>query len=190
MSEDPVPYRIEPIALSDESTVVAEYLCDRVRETAYQSEAELENDFIKLLELQAYEYLKITSEKDLITNLRCQLEKLNRITFSDAEWEHFFSTCIAGANDGIIEKTTRIQEDHIQVLKRDDGTVKNIYLIDKQHIHNNSLQVINQYEAEGARANRYDVTVLVNGLPMVHVELKRRGVIFNEHKCKMKVGPK
>ncbi|MBN2785883.1 MAG: type I restriction endonuclease subunit R [Pontiellaceae bacterium] len=180
MSEDPVPYRIEPIALSDESTVVAEYLCDRVRETAYQSENELENQFIKKLELQAYEYLRITTEEDLIANLRRQLEKLNRITFSDAEWEHFFSTCVAGANDGIIEKTTRIQEDHIQVLKRDDGTVKNIYLIDKQHIHNNSLQVINQYETEGARANRYDVTVLVNGLPMVHVELKRRGVDIRE----------
>mgnify|MGYP000909604612 FL=1 len=180
MSEDLTPYRIEPIALSNESTVVAEFLPDRVRETAYQSEAELERAFIKQLQLQAYEYLPITSEADLTTNLRRQLERINRIDFSDAEWDRFFSTCIAGANDGIMEKTTRIQEDHIQVLKRDNGTVKNIYLIDKQQIHNNSLQVINQYEAEGSRANRYDVTVLVNGLPMVHLELKRRGVDIRE----------
>ncbi|MDK2963613.1 MAG: type restriction enzyme subunit [Verrucomicrobiota bacterium] len=180
MSEDPVVYRIEPIALSDESTVVAEFVPDRVRETAYQSEDALEKAFIRQLEQQAYDYLPITSEADLTANLRLQLEKLNKVTFSDAEWERFFSTCIAGANDGIIEKTARIQEDHIQVLKRDDGTVKNIYLIDKQRIHNNSLQVINQYEVEGARSNRYDVTVLVNGLPMVHVELKRRGVDIRE----------
>ena len=180
MSEELTPYRIEPIALSNESTVVAEFLPDRVRETAYQSEAELEKAFIKQLQLQAYEYLPITSEADLTANLRRQMEQLNKIAFSDAEWDRFFTTCIAGTNDGIVEKTTRIQEDHIQVLKRDDGTVKNIYLIDKQQIHNNTLQVINQYEVEGARANRYDVTVLVNGLPMVHVELKRRGVDIRE----------
>ncbi len=187
MSEDLKSCRYEPIALSSESTVVAEFLPEflGVREAVYQSEAELEKAFIKQLQVQAYEYLPITSEADLIANLRRQLEKLNKITFSDAEWERFFSTCIAGSNDGIIEKTARIQEDHIQVLKRDDGSIKNIYLIDKQHIHNNSLQVINQYEVPqgeqgAARANRYDVTVLVNGLPMVHVELKRRGVDIRE----------
>ena len=180
MSEDLTPYRIEPIALSNESTVVAEFLADGVRETSYQSEAELENAFIKQLQLQAYEYLPITSEVDLTSNLRRQLERLNKIAFSDAEWDRFFTTCVAGANDGIVEKTTRVQEDHIQVLKRDDGTAKNIYLIDKQQIHNNHLQVVNQYEVEGARVNRYDVTVLVNGLPMVHVELKRRGVDIRE----------
>ncbi|MBP1206160.1 type I restriction enzyme R subunit [Duganella sp. 1411] len=182
MSEDLKPFRYEPIALSNESTVVAEFQPDvpGVREPAYQSEAELEKEFIKLLQVQAYEYLPITSEGQLITNLRRQMEKLNKVTFSDAEWERFFSICITGANDGILEKTARIQEDHVQVLKRDDGTTKNIYLIDKANIHNNALQVINQYEVEAARANRYDVTVLVNGLPMVHVELKRRGVDIRE----------
>lgn len=181
MSEDLKPYRYEPIALSNESTVVAEFIPDHgVREAAYQSEAELEKTFINQLLVQAYEYLPITSEGELVVNLRLQLENLNKIEFSDAEWERFFSTCIASANDGIIEKTARVQEDHIQVLKRDDGSTKNIYLIDKQSIHNNSLQVINQYEVDGARANRYDVTVLVNGLPMVHVELKRRGVDIRE----------
>jgi type I restriction enzyme R subunit len=180
MSEGRAPYRIEPIALSSESTVVAEFRSSESRETTYQSEASLEKAFIEQLQIQAYEYLPINTEADLVANLRRQLEKLNRLAFSDAEWDRFFSTCIAGANDGIIEKTARMQEDHIQVLKRDDGTVKNIYLIDKRNIHNNSLQVINQYEVEGARANRYDVTVLVNGLPMVHVELKRRGVDIRE----------
>ena len=180
MSDDLTPHRIEPIALSDESTVVAEFSADDERKSAHQSEAELEKGFITQLRMQAYEYLPITSQADLIANLRRQLEKLNKITFSDAEWDRFFGTCVAGANDGIVEKTARIQEDPIQILKRDDGSAKNIYLIDKQHIHNNALQVINQYEVEGARANRYDVTILVNGLPMVHVELKRRGVDIRE----------
>jgi type I restriction enzyme R subunit len=181
VSEDLKPSRYEPIALSNESTVVAEFVRpDEVREERYQSEAELERDFIARLQVQAYEYLRIGSEADLIANLRRQLEALNRITFSDKEWQQVFGEKIAGANDGIIEKTARIQEDHVQVLKRDDGSTKNIYLIDKQSIHNNRLQVINQYEVEGKRANRYDVTVLVNGLPMVHIELKRRGVDIRE----------
>ena len=181
MSEDLKPYRYEPIALSNESTVVAEFVRpNEVREERYQSEAELERDFIARLQVQAYEYLRLTSEADLVANLRRQLETLNKITFSDREWQQFFGEKIAGANDGIVEKTARLQEDHIQVLKRDDGSTKNIYLLDKRSIHNNRLQVINQYEAEGARATRFDVTVLVNGLPMVHIELKRRGVDIRE----------
>lgn len=180
MDEDLKPRRYEPIALSSESTVVAEFVPDGLRDTSYQSETELEKALIGQLQTQAYEYLPIASEAELTTNLRRQLEALNKIEFSDAEWERFFGTCIAGANDGLIEKTARIQEDHVQVLKRDDGSSKNVYLIDKQSIHNNRLQVINQYEAAGARVNRYDVTVLVNGLPMVHVELKRRGVDIRE----------
>ena len=181
MSEDLKPHRYEPIALSSESTVVAEFVPEQgVREPGYQSEAALERDFIVQLQKQAYDYLPLTSEAALIANLRAQLEALNKIAFSDAEWQRFFGTCIAGANDGIVEKTARIQEDHVQLLKRDDGSTKNIYLIDKQNIHNNRLQAINQYEAEGARSTRFDVTVLVNGLPMVHVELKRRGVDIRE----------
>ncbi len=180
MTEELKPYRYETIALSHESTVVAEFLPDGARETAYQSEAELEKAFIEQLQAQAYDPLPIASEADLIANLRRQLERLNGIAFSEAEWERFFTTCLASANEGIVEKTARIQEDHVQVLKRDDGSVKNVYLIDKQRIHANALQVINQYEAEGGRANRYDVTVLVNGLPMVHIELKRRGVDIRE----------
>lgn len=176
---------ISPIAVSDESTVVAEYLADASTETAYESESELERKLIKQLQLQAYEYLPITSETQLIENLRSKLEKLNKVEFTDAEWQKFFEQSIAGMNDGIEEKTYRLHDDHVQNLKRDDGTTKNISLIDKSNIHNNSLQVINQYElgkGEGGAnyANRYDVTILVNGLPMVHIELKRRGVDIRE----------
>jgi type I restriction enzyme R subunit len=179
------PRNYEPIAVSSESTVVAEYIPDACTDLAYQSEAALERELIRLLESQAYEYLPITSEAQLIANLRAQLETLNRIAFTDDEWLRFFETSIAGKNDGIVEKTVRIQEDHVQVLRRDDGSTKNITLLDKQNIHNNRLQVINQYEIDrgegGANyANRYDVTVLVNGLPMVHIELKRRGVDIRE----------
>lgn len=172
--------RYEPIAVSSESTVVAEFVADPSQEPGYQSEAELERTFVGLLSEQAYEYLSLTSEGELIANLRTQLEALNTISFSDAEWERFFTERIAGAKDGPAEKTIRIQEDHIQLLRRDDGTTKNVALIDKANIHNNRLQVINQYEVTGTYANRYDVTVLVNGLPMVHIEIKRRGVDIRE----------
>ncbi|MFB9775052.1 type I restriction endonuclease subunit R [Brevibacterium otitidis] len=177
--------KYDPIAVSAESTVVSEYVQDAQQETAYQSEADLEREMIRLLESQAYEYVPVTSESQLVANLRSQLELLNNITFTDSEWESFFTKKIAGKNDGIVEKTARIQEDHVQILKRDDGSTKNITLLDKTNIHNNRLQVINQYErgrGEGGAkyANRYDVTVLVNGLPMVHIELKRRGVDIRE----------
>ncbi len=184
MSEGEVR-QFEPIAVSSESTVVAEFTPDTAVEAAYQSEAELEAAFIALLQEQAYEYLPITTESQLVSNLRTQLELLNSLTFSDEEWDRFFSERIAGERDGIVEKTARIQEDHVQLLRRDDGTSKNVMLLDKQHVHNNRLQVINQYEIGqgdgGAKySNRYDVTVLVNGLPMVHIELKRRGVNIRE----------
>ena len=169
------------VAGNPQSTVVAEYMPNKKRATHYQSEADLERAFIDLLETQAYEYLKITREEDLILNLRKQLEKLNNYQFSDAEWDHFFISELANPNQGIAEKTTTIQEDHVKNLKRKDGTVKNIYFIKKDNIHDNSLQVINQYATEdGQRANRYDVTILVNGIPMVHIELKRRGVAIAE----------
>ena len=172
------------VAENPQSTVVAEYRrpADRVTDgTSYQSEADLERAFIKQLETQAYEYLSITSENDLVLNLRRQLEKLNDFNFTDAEWDRFFISEIANPNQSIEEKTATIQEDHVKNLTRDDGSIKNIYLIKKDNIHDNSLQVINQYSTEdGQRANRYDVTVLVNGLPLVHVELKRRGVAIQE----------
>ena len=173
-------FRFEPIAVSSESTVVGEFEFEERKATSYQSEAQLEQAFIDLLSGQAYDYVSFTSEDELILNLRRSLELLNNITFSDVEWESFYKSSIAGERDGILEKTKRIQEDHVQVLKRDNGESKNIYLIDKQNIHNNKLQVMNQYEVTGRYENRYDVTILVNGLPLVHVELKRRGVDIRE----------
>jgi len=177
----PTNNRYNLVAENPQSTVVAEYQAAYRTARSYQSEAELECAFIEQLQSQAYEYLPITSEADLKLNLRKQLEKLNDFAFSDTEWERLFTGEIANPNQSIAEKTATIQEDFIKNLKRDDGTVKNIYLLRKDRIHDNSLQVINQYTTEdGQRANRYDVTVLVNGLPIVHIELKRRGVAIQE----------
>jgi type I restriction enzyme, R subunit len=179
---DKTPY-YKLVAQNPESTVVAKYVAggEISREASYQSEADLEKAFIDQLETQAYEYLSITAEADLISNLRTQLEKLNDFAFSDAEWAHFFESEIANPNQSIAEKTATIQEDYQKICDLDDGNFKTINLIDKKNIHNNSLQVINQYATdEGQRSNRYDVTVLVNGLPLVHIELKRRGVAIQE----------
>lgn len=169
------------IATTAESTVVSEYIPEPRKSDAYQSEAALEKEFIRLLQGQGYEYIQVRSEAELIQNLRRQLEALNRMTFTEEEWKRFFKNNLAGANEGIVEKTRKIQSDHVQPLQRDDGTSKNVYLLDKKNIHNNRLQVLNQYEEEqGKRNTRYDVTILVNGLPLVHVELKRRGVPIRE----------
>ena len=172
------------VAETNENTVVTEHTPVTKRSDAYQSEAALEAEFIRLLTEQGYEYLPIHSEEDLVLNLRRQLEKLNNYVFSDSEWKQFFSDCVANKNEGIAEKTRKIQEDYVQVLHRDNGTTKNISLIDKKNVHNNSVQVINQYvigqDAGVKHDNRYDVTVFVNGLPLVHIELKRRGVAIRE----------
>ena len=170
------------VAENPESTVVANYQPQQnERATSYQSESDLEKAFIKQLTAQAYEYIQIDSEQALIDNLRKQLERLNNIQFTDSEWTQFFTTKIANNSNGIVEKTTIIQEDYIQILKREDGSEKNIYLLDKADIHNNRLQVLNQYTTtDGKYENRYDVTILVNGLPLVHIELKRRGVDIKE----------
>lgn len=187
------------VAETNENTVVTEYEPVKVRVDQYQSEAALEKEFIRMLCDQGYEYLSIHTEKDLIQNLRTKLEELNNYTFTDNEWHQFFHSAVANPNEHIVEKTRKIQEDNVQVLKRDDGSSKNITLIDKENIHNNRLQVINQYKVNASKAgregalghvigkedgasydNRYDVTVLVNGLPLVHIELKRRGVAIRE----------
>ncbi len=172
------------VAETNENTVVTQYEPVKKRSDAYQSEAELEKEFIRMLTEQGYEYLQIHTEEDMVANIRTKLEELNDYKFSDTEWERFFKECIANGNDGSVEKTCKIQEDNVQVLKRDDNMTKNITLIDRKNIHNNRLQVINQYVVttnQGARHdNRYDVTVLVNGFPLVHIELKRRGVPIRE----------
>lgn len=172
------------VAQTNENTVVTEYEPVKKRSDSYQSESALENEFIHMLEEQGYEYLLLHTENDLVINLRKQLEKLNNYSFTNKEWKQFLVKSIANPNEGIKEKTRKIQEDYIQVLKRDDGTSKNIILLDKKDIHHNYLQVIHQYEVSkehGAKHdNRYDVTVLVNGFPLVHIELKRRGVPIRE----------
>ncbi|MDD3068551.1 MAG: type I restriction endonuclease subunit R, partial [Acholeplasmataceae bacterium] len=169
------------ISQSKEETVVTEYKPVTSRSDAYQSEASLEKEFIRMLQEQSYEFILIREEKNLIDNLRKQLSLLNDYQFTEKEWKQIFNNCLCKPNAGIKEKTEIIQENHIFPLKRDNGETKNIKLIDKSNIHNNKLQVINQYEVnDGTYKNRYDVTILVNGLPLVHVELKRRGVAIKE----------
>ena len=169
------------IASTNQRTVVAEYISDKKQETEYQSEANLERDFIKSLIDLGYDYIKISSEKDLIENLRKQLENLNGYKFTDNEWNRFYSEKIASSNEGIVEKTRKIQVNYLQEFKSENGRLRNIYLLDKKNIHNNKLQIINQYEEKnGNHKTRYDVTVLVNGFPLIHIELKRRGVAIKE----------
>jgi type I restriction enzyme R subunit len=169
------------IAETDDETVVAEYTPTQRNASDYQSEAELERGVIRMLTEQGYECLTVGGAKALEDNLRRQLEALNDFVFSESEWAQFFDNCIAKQSEGIVEKTRKIQDDYVQILRRDDGTTKNIYLLDKKQIHNNRLQVINQYEESGGVYDtRYDVTILVNGLPLVHIELKRRGVAIRE----------
>ena len=170
------------ISENDESTVVAEFEQGFfVAEAPYMSERNLEDQFVEQLRIQEYEYLRITTEAELIANLHKQLEQLNGVSFNDSEWKRFFTTCIAKPNSGIVEKTRVIQEDPRFNFTFDNGDMKNIMLLDKQHIHQNQLQVMQQYTPTGGKAaNRYDVTILVNGLPLVHVELKKPGVDIRE----------
>lgn len=168
------------MAFGGQATVCSALPKQQRRSSAYQSEAQLEDAFVRQLCRQGYERLVVSSEEELIANLRMQLEALNRISFSDKEWARLFKGWIAADNDGIVEKTRRIQRDHVYALRMDDGSVRNVSLIDKRNVHNNRMQVMNQYAQQGSHDNRYDVTVLVNGLPLVHVELKRRGVAIQE----------
>ncbi|GAA7415060.1 type I restriction endonuclease subunit R [Helicobacter pylori] len=171
----------EIIAESNESTVVAEYHSSDERKRAYESEVQLEGAFIALLQKQGYEFKKIHEEQELKDNLKEQLEKLNNHRFTPKEWETLYSQFIANENDDYKAKTRKIQEEPIFNLTLENGQIKNIKIIDKKNIHKNALQVIHQYKAKGGRyENRYDVSILVNGLPLVHVELKKRGVAIRE----------
>lgn len=165
----------------EEGTVVFEFEPAKRRKTTYQSEKELEDEFINNLKSQGYEFLSIHQEKELKINLRKQIEKLNNFKFNDDEWNRFFTQEIANKNFSLIDKTTRIQNDEIINFSTDQNKTINIKIIDKKNPQNNILQVINQYETKkGTYNNRYDVTILVNGLPLIHVELKRRGVNLKE----------
>ncbi|WP_120957181.1 HsdR family type I site-specific deoxyribonuclease [Helicobacter pylori] len=171
----------ETIAESNESTVIAEFHSDNERKSAYESEAQLEKEFIALLEKQGYAFKNIHNEKELKDNLKEQLEKLNNHHFTPKEWDTLYSQFIANKNDDYKAKTRKIQEDPIFNLTLENGKTKNIKIIDKKNIHKNALQVIHQYSNKGGKyQNRYDVSILVNGLPLVHVELKKRGVAIRE----------
>lgn len=149
--------------------------------TSYQTEAQLEEELIAQLLDQGYEHVSPTSEAELLANLRRQVELLNGFAFADEDWERFFREIVANKAEGIVEKTRRIQKNPVIDFTLADGTLKNVMLLDRDHIYRNRLQVMNQYEAnEGAHKNRYDVTILVNGLPLVHIELKRRGVALRQ----------
>ncbi|EPW7417715.1 type I restriction endonuclease subunit R [Campylobacter upsaliensis] len=169
------------LAQNTASTIAVEFTPSKRQNSSYQSEAQLEKELIATLQAQGYEYAPITDEKSLESNLRTKLEELNSTTLSDTEWRRFFAQVLSRANASIVEKSVLIQEDYIQPLERDNGSIINFKLIDKADIHKNSLQVINQYEATTpTRSHRYDVTILVNGLPLMHIELKRRGVSLKE----------
>ena len=169
------------VAQNTQSTVVAHYDKPQKSEGGYQSEDALEKDMIARLDRQGIKYVQIHDKQQLVNNLRVQLESLNNYHFSDKEWERFYKKEIAGEAQNIEDKAKTIQKDNIKAFVLDDGTQRNIKLIDTKNIHANSTQVINQYKVEdGTHKNRYDVTILVNGLPLVHIELKRRGVKLKE----------
>jgi len=180
MSEKSAVYETSTIAEMTNGIILANYEKILQVQEAYQSEAELEESMIKNLVLQGYEKFNGKTSDDLYKNLKIQIEKLNKVTFTDEEWKRFLAEYLDSPNDGMIEKTRKIQENHIYDFIFDDGHLKNIKIIDKKNIHNNFLQVTNQIRQEGTHNNRYDVTILVNGLPLVHIELKKRGVNLHE----------
>ena len=181
MSEEKTKYQTSTIAEMTNGIILASFERDsKIRETSYQSEADLEAQMIENLISQGYERLIVRSSDDLYHNLKYQIERLNKVSFSDKEWSRFLNEYLDAPNDGMIEKTRKVQENHIYDFTFDDGQVKNIKIIDKQNIHSNFLQVTNQVWGEGKHRNRYDVTILVNGIPLVHIELKKRGVNLHE----------
>jgi type I restriction enzyme, R subunit len=147
----------------------------------YQTEAALEKEFIQDLQNQGYEYLsKFTTPEALLANVRIQLQTLNNMVFKDAEWRRFVEEYLDKLSDNLIEKSKKIHDNYIYDFVFDDGHIQNIYLVDKKNVARNKVQVIAQFEQKGTQANRYDVTILVNGLPLVQVELKKRGVAIRE----------
>ncbi|MGP1563695.1 type I restriction endonuclease subunit R [Filifactor alocis] len=181
MPEQTAQYSTSTIAEMTNGIILASFeKSNLVRETSYQSETQLEQSMIDNLVAQGYQRLVVKSKEDLYANLKVQIETLNQVKFTLEEWNRFLAEYLDTPNDGMIEKTRKVQEDYIYDFIFDDGHLKNIKIIDKNNIHNNILQVTNQVKQEGSHSNRYDVTVLVNGLPLVHIELKKRGVNLHE----------
>lgn len=181
MSEELKNYGSSAIAEMTGGIILARYEKESsAHDKAYQSEADLERELIENLISQGYERFKASSNEDLYRNLRDKIEKLNKVSFTDDEWRRFLTEYLDAPNDGIVEKTRKIQENYIYDFKFDNSDLKNIKIIDKKNIHNNFMQVMNQFAVDGHHKNRYDVTILVNGLPLVHIELKKRGVSMHE----------
>ena len=180
MSEKSAIYERSTIAEMTNGIILANYEEILQVQDTYQSEKELEDGMIRDLESQGYERFYGKTSEELYKNLKIQIERLNKVAFTDKEWERFLVEYLDCPNDGMIEKTRKIQENYIYDFIFDDGHLKNIKIIDKKNIHNNILQVCNQIKQKGKHKNRYDVTVLVNGLPLVHIELKKRGVSLHE----------
>ncbi|KGQ26828.1 DEAD/DEAH box helicase [Gallibacterium anatis CCM5995] len=169
-----------PIAETNNFIILDKY--EKIEQSgSYQSEADLERELIADLQQQGYEYRKDLNTPDkLLANVRDQLQKLNNVQFSDAEWVRFLVEYLDKPAESLVDKSRKIHHNHIYDFVFDDGHIQNIYLLDKKHIHRNVLQVINQFEQTGTHSNRYDVTILVNGLPLVQIELKKRGVAIRE----------
>jgi len=180
MSEKSAVYERSTIAEMTNGIILANYEEILQVQDTYQSEKELEDGMIRDLESQGYERFYGKTSEELYKNLKIQIERLNKVAFTDKEWERFLVEYLDCPNDGMIEKTRKIQENYIYDFIFDDGHLKNIKIIDKKNIHNNILQVCNQIKQKGKHKNRYDVTILVNGLPLVHIELKKRGVSLHE----------
>lgn len=169
------------IAESNSFIVLDKYNKEWSVAESYQSEGDLEREFIQDLKNQGYEFLQsVTTPEALLDNVRVQLQALNNVQFAEGEWLRFVETWLDKPSDGIVEKTRKIHDDYIHDFVFDDGRIQNIYLLDKKSIARNKVQVIKQFEQAGSHANRYDVTILVNGLPLVQVELKKRGVAIRE----------
>lgn len=169
------------IAESKKFIVLDQYIREWTVAESYQSESDLEREFIQDLQNQGYEYLPgLNTPEALLANVRVQLQALNAVQFTHGEWLRFVETFLDKPSDGILEKTRKIHDDYIHDFVFDDGRIQNIYLLDKKNIARNKVQVIKQFEQTGSHANRYDVTILVNGLPLVQVELKKRGVAIRE----------
>lgn len=177
-------FEYKPIAESKNFIVLDKYekhslIQEKV--SVYQTEASLEKEFIQDLVSQGYEYLpELTTPEAMLKNVRVQLQMLNNVVFSDEEWVRFCEEYLDKASDNHIDKTRKIHNNYIYDFVFDDGHIKNIYLVNKGDITKNKMQVISQFEITGVQANRYDVTILVNGLPLIQVELKKRGVAIRE----------
>ncbi|MGU5673375.1 type I restriction endonuclease [Aeromonas caviae] len=169
------------IAESNDFIVLDKYIKEWQVAESYQSESDLERELIQDLANQGYEFLPgLNNPEAMIANVRVQLQTLNNVQFLDGEWQRFVETYLDKPSDTIVDKTRKIHDDYIHDFVFDDGRIKNIYLLDKKNIARNKVQVIKQFEQTGSQANRYDVTILVNGLPLVQIELKKRGVAIRE----------